>query len=199
VRFSLLPLASVTAALALAASPARAEPTTWLAFGGGFGFAHDGYHLQTEKNGIFSELIGVGTSPAHALILGGVFRTTTYFTLGTDISLSARLATQGYVRGDWGAAFDLGVAGRFWKQQDYGHFPLQGVLTLGAPYGLQLALGTDLWDVTGDTPTARSGFAVIEIDLLRLTSMRSGSTTKHWPSPSAVDAPKAAPDEPPPP
>jgi hypothetical protein len=197
VRLSLL--ASVTAALALAAPSARAEPTTWLAFGGGYGFAHNGYSLETDKNGQFSTLIGVGTSPSHAFVIGGVFRSLTNFTLGTDISLSARVATQGFARGDWGAALDLGVAGRFWKQQDYGHFPLQGVLTLGAPYGLELAIGADVWDVTGDNPTARSGFVLFEIDLLRLTSMRSGATTKYWPSPSAVDAPKPQSDEPTPP
>jgi hypothetical protein len=191
--------ASLTAAFALAAPAARAEPTTWLAFGGGYGSAHNGYLLDSDKGGVYSQLIGVGTTPTNPVILGGVFRTTTYFTLGTDISLSARLASHGFAVGDWGVAFDLGVAGRFWKQQDYGHFPLQGVLTLGAPFGLEVAVGSDIWDITGDTPKARSGFVVLELDLLRLTTMRSGASTKYWPSPSAVDAPKPPPDEPPPP
>jgi hypothetical protein len=186
--------ASLTAALALAAPAAHAEPTTWLAFGGGYGSARNGYLLDSNKGGVYSQLIGVGTTPTNPLIIGGVFRT-----LGTDISLSARLATRGFAIGDWGVAFDLGVAGRFWKQQDYGHFPLQGVLTLGAPFGFEVAVGGDLWDITGDTPTARSGFVILELDLLRLTTMRSGASTKYWPSPAAVDAPKPAADEPPPP
>jgi hypothetical protein len=183
----------------LAAPSAGAEPSSWLSLGGGYGFQHDGYYGGTDKAGVFTGAIGVGSSSKNDVVVGGVFRTNVFFQLGTDISLSARVASGSFARGDWGVAFDLGVAGRFWRNQDYGHFPLQGMAILGAPWGLQLGVGADLWDVTGDTPKARGGFAVIEIDLLRLTAMRSGASTKWWPNPSAIDGPKAPSDDPPPP
>jgi hypothetical protein len=189
----------VTGALALTAPSALAEPTTWLAFGGGYGSAENGFTSQRKSSGLYSQLIGVGTTPTNPWVIGGVFRTATFMGLGTDISLATRIATGRFARGDWGAALDLGVTGRFWKDQAYGHLPFSPVLTLGAPYGAELAIGAQLADVSGDSPKASSFFVVFEIDLLRLTAMRSGDTTKYWPSPSAIDGARPPPDETPPP
>lgn len=189
----------VALAVALVAPSAHAEPSSWLSLGGGYGFQHDGYFGGTDKGGVFTGAIGVGSSSRSPFVVGGVFRTTVFFDLGTDISLAARFATGSFARGDWGLALDLGVAGRFWRDQDYGHFPIQAIAIFGAPWGLQLGVGADVWDVSGDTPKARGGFAVLEIDLLRLTAMRSGDTMKWWPNPSAVNGPPPKSDEPPPP
>jgi hypothetical protein len=195
-----IPCAIAVALAAVLATPsAQAEPSSWLSLGGGYGFQHDGYFGGTDKGGVFTGALGVGSSSRSPFVVGGVFRTNIFFQLGTDISLSARVATGSFARGDWGVALDLGVAGRFWRDQDYGHFPLQAMVIAGAPWGFQLGVGADVWDVTGDTPKARGGFAVIEIDLLRLTAMRSGTTTKWWPNPSAIDGPRPASEDPPPP
>src|SRR5207244_12748540 len=121
------------------------------------------------------------------VVVGGVCRSLTYFTLGTDISLSGRVAMGSFARGDFGLALDLGVAGRWWKGQDFGHFPLKAILIGGLPYGFQVDVGADFWDVSGDRPAAAGGFALLEFDFLRLTVMRSGETTKIWRNPSPAN------------
>jgi hypothetical protein len=177
------------------AREARADPTTWFSLGGGYGIEHDGAAGYDARATAFSVALGAGTSPVHPVVVGGVFRSLTFFTLGTDISLSARVATSSFARGDLGVAVDLGLAGRWWKGQDYGHFPVQGVAYLGLPYGFQVGVGGDAFDWTGDRPAARGGFALLEFDFLRLTVMRSGDTTKHWPNPSpAMGTPTGVPE-----
>ena len=174
--------------ISLVPATASAEPSSWLAVGGGYGIQRNGFEHYDARATALSLSLGVGSSAKNAVVVGGVLRTVTYFSLGTDLGLAARVATGGFARGDWGLALDLGVAGRWWKQQAYGHFPVQAVLTAGLPWGLQVGVGADLWDVSGDSPTARGGFAVLEIDLLRFTVMRSGATTAWWPNPAAADA-----------
>jgi hypothetical protein len=57
------------------------------------------------------------------------------------------------------------------------------------PAGLQIGLGVTFWnlDIT-NTPyyPALGGFAVLEMDLLRLTLMRKGILESYWPNPSAA-------------
>jgi hypothetical protein len=72
---------------------------------------------------------------------------------------------------------------RWWGNGNDGRYPLQGVLIAGAPFGLQLAVGADFLNLGGDPPS-RGGFALIEIDLLRLTLMRQGSSDAAWKDPS---------------
>ena len=166
---------------------ARAEPTTWFAVGGGYGFQRNGYDSTDARAGALSFSIGVGTTAKNPIVVGGIWRTVTHFSLGTDVGLGLRFATRGFARGDWGLALDAGVAGRWWKHQSYGHFPIQAILTGGLPWGFNVAVGADLWDVSGDTPRAQGGFALIEIDFLRLTVMRGGDTTRFWPNPAPAD------------
>jgi len=197
-RFLPLPLVlGPLALLALLANErdAHAEPTTWLSLGGGYAFEHNGVQNFDARATVFTAALGAGTSANHPFVFGGIFRETTYLTLGTDISLSARITTGGFARGDWGVGIDLGVAGRWWQNQDYGHFPVRAALVLGAPFGFQLDVGSEFSDVTGDHPTARGGFALLEFDFLRLTVNRSGNTTSGWPNPSVANGPRA-PDAP---
>lgn len=126
--------------------------------------------------------VGVGTTPLAPFVLGGIFRGQTYFGLGTDIGVAIRGATGGFARGEWGLALDAGAAWRSWGSGTYGEWPMQFVLTGGAPWGFQIALGTEISSVSGGTP-ARGFFAALEIDLLRLTVMRQGSTERWWPNP----------------
>lgn len=181
-------LALLTLAPLAFAQTAHAEPTSWLAVGGGYSFQRnrvEGYDARATALGVS---VGVGTTAKNPIVVGGIVRSMTYFTLGTDVSLSLRFATRGFARGDWGLAFDAGVVGRWWRGQNYGHFPVQLVLTGGIPYGFNVAVGGEIGDVSGDSPTARGAFALLELDLLRLTVMRSGGTASFWPNPSAVDA-----------
>jgi hypothetical protein len=103
--------------------------------------------------------------------------------LGTDLGVALRVATGGFARGDWGLALDAGALWRPWRGGSYGEWPLQAVLTGGCPWGVQLAAGAELWSVAGGTP-AQGFFGAIELDLLRLTLMRQGSTERWWPNPS---------------
>jgi hypothetical protein len=127
--------------------------------------------------------LGVGTSPLSPFVVGVLYRGTTMFGLGTDLGGAVRLATGAFARGNWGLALDLGVAWRGWRGGDYGSAPLQGVLTFGSPWGLQLAVGTQLWAIDGNTP-AQGAFAALELDLMRLTLMRQGGSERWWPNPN---------------
>ena len=158
---------------------ARGDTTSWLAIGPGYAIERNSFDSTGRRAATLSMSLGVGTSPKAKLVVGGLVRTVTYFSLGTDLGLAARFATGGFARGDWGVAFDAGVVARTWGGGNFGRFPLQPVVTLGAPWGLQLGLGAQLWNLSG-APFATGGFAVVELDLLRLTLMRQGSTDAMW-------------------
>lgn len=161
---------------------ARAEVSSWLTFGGGYAFAKDAVNDRTDRAVALTSSIGVGSTPAGSFVLGGLARTRINLSLGTDISIGPRFATTGFARGDWGFAVDAAVVGRFWGHGDYGRFPLQGMLIGGAPWGLQLGVGADFWSLSGP-PYAQGAFAVLELDFLRLTVMRQGSSESWWPNP----------------
>ena len=187
-RLPAVPTRFVLAALSLVAvlglaTRGRAAVTSWFAVGGGAGLANNARAGSTDSAGTFSASIGVGSSPRSSFVVGGVFRSVTYVGFGTDIGLAARFATGGFARGDWGAAFDLGLGYRYWGGGSYGEYPVQPLVTFGAPWGLQLGVGANLGNLAGNPQTV-GGFAVLEIDLLRLTLMRQGSTDKAWKNPS---------------
>jgi hypothetical protein len=180
----------VAAALATSA-PALAEPTSWLSLGGGIGLERNGLAKSTDNGFALDGAIGVGSPATAPIVVGGVFRAVGYIGLGVDMNVSARLATRGYCVGDWGVAVDLGVGARLWGGGAYGSWPLHAALTGGLPFGFQVAVGADFWDVGLQTPQAAGGFVALELDLLRLTSMRSGNTTKVWANPAPANAPPA--------
>jgi hypothetical protein len=173
----------VALAALVTSSHARAEPSSWLAIGGGATTQENRDTSHRDSAGSFTYTIGVGTSPLSSIVVGGVLRGQIFFGLGSDLGLSARVATGGFARGDWGVALDAGVLWRPWRDGDYGEWPVQGVLTLGAPWGFQIALGADVWSVSGGTQ-AQGFFAALELDLLRLTVNRQGHTETWWPNPA---------------
>jgi len=176
-------LALVTASLVgLRAREARADVSSWLAVGGGYAFERNRVIGENDFASALTYSIGVGTSPLRSFVVGGVVRGTTFFDLGTDVGLAVRGATGGFARGDWGLAVDVGAVWRPWRTESYGSWPLQGVVTVGAPWGFQLALGTEVGTLTNRL-SAMGGFAALEIDLLRLTVMRQGPTERWWPNP----------------
>jgi hypothetical protein len=191
-RFRLLSLPpALLLTLALAPTTAHAEPTSWVSVGGGYALARNGQTKSNDTDFALDGAVGVGTPATGPLVVGGVFRALAFTTMGVDMSVAFRVATQGYCVGDWGAALDLGLGLRLWGDANYGQFPVHAVLTGGMPFGFQLAVGADVWDVSLQKPVAEGGFVALELDLLRLTSMRSGATTKLWSNPAPANAPPA--------
>jgi hypothetical protein len=128
--------------------------------------------------------VGVGTDPSRSIVVGGLLRSSTYFSLGTDIGLSARVATGGFARGQWGLALDAGPMWRTFAHGEYGRWPVSAMLIGGAPWGLQLAVGGELFRIAGHDAQARGAVALLEVDLLRLTVMRQGATDRWWENPA---------------
>jgi hypothetical protein len=174
------------AAAVLGAAPrtAHADVSSWFTGGGGYGVAKSDSRGEYDRATALSFSIGVGSTPTSSVVVGGLVRTTTYFTLGTDLDLSARVASGGFARGQWGLAFDIGPGWRSWaRRADYGGFPLHAMIVGGAPWGLQLGVGANLLSLDGGT-SSQGAIALLEIDLLRLTVMRQGATDRWWENPS---------------
>ncbi|MEI7892940.1 MAG: hypothetical protein WCI05_07605 [Myxococcales bacterium] len=172
-------------------SQARADVSSWLSMGPGYALQSNRVASSFDQAAALTFALGVGSSPRAPWVFGGIFRCTTYFGLGTDVGLAVRGATGSFARGDWGVALDLGVGLRGWRDGNYGSYPVQTLVTLGAPWGLGFGLGAQFASVSGDTGAL--GFvAVVEMDLLRLTVMRQGSTDSYWlnPSPAGGRIPK---------
>lgn len=167
----------------LHASDARADVSSWLSLGGGYGLNRAESTGRYDRATAMSYAIGVGSDPTSSIVIGGLLRGTTYFTLGTDFGVALRAATGGFARGQWGVALDVGPMWRTWGSGDYGQFPLGGMLTFGAPWGVQLGIGGEYWNINGK-PYATGIVAVLEIDLARFTVMRQGATDRWWENPS---------------
>jgi hypothetical protein len=159
-------IAGFAVSLALLAPNARADVSSWANVSAGPSFIDEGTGMETQ--GALLLQAGVGSTPENFLVGGGLFNLETHFTRGTDLGILGRLATQGYVLGDWGGALDLGPYARFWGIGSYGGV---GALVLGAPWGITLrgeaAIGTN---------DARSFGVLLGVDFLRLTIFRQTGT-----------------------
>jgi len=161
-------------------SPARADVSSWLEVAGGLGFlGHPSFDQGTDS--VLRLGTGMGSQPLAPVIVGGMLRTDTWFSHGTDLSLSLRVTERGFVSGDWGAAVDLGGLSRFWGD-DTVHGAL-GTLTLGAPFGLQLSTSYLMAQSKERALTVSFG-----IDLARLTIYRR-SGDNWWRNPLPLDRP----------
>ncbi len=182
----MLAFASVFAATVSVSTPAHADVSSWLSVGGGYGLKRSERTDSFDRATTMSFALGVGSDPHASFVAGGLLRSTTYFTLGTDLGLAARVATGGFARGQWGVALDVGPAFRIFRSAtNYGRFPLQAMATLGAPWGVGLGIGADIMSLSGE-PSSRAPLgvlAVLEVDLLRLTVMRQGATDRWWENP----------------
>ena len=110
--------------------------------------------------------LGVGSHPGRPVIVGGLLKTTTYFSHGTDMTLSLRAATRGFCTGNWGLALDGGGYARWWGQSSSG--PAAAV-HVGMPFGLTFTV-----QGTMGSEDQRTLGALISVDLLRLTVYRLG-------------------------
>jgi hypothetical protein len=173
---------AAVAAVTLTPGEARADVSSWMAVGGGYAAEYNRETATRDFAPTLTYSVGVGSSPLARFVFGGLLRGQTFFGYGTDVGVVARASTGGFARGDWGVAVDAGALWRPWFGGAYGEWPIQAVLTVGAPWGFQVALGTQLSSVSGGQP-AQGFFAAVELDLLRLTVMRQGATEVWWPNP----------------
>jgi hypothetical protein len=155
-------------ALLGAARPAQADVSSWAFVGGGVS--------QLAQNALSARTVpsmrvhfGMGTDPSHPLVFGGLFSWEPHFGYGSDLSLSLRTATRGYVNGGLGLALDVGPYERFWGEGSVGG---AGTLWLGAPWGVSLGVGGSV-----GSHDARSFSAILGIDLARLTVYRNSGTS----------------------
>jgi hypothetical protein len=168
----------------LSSASARADVSSWLSAGGGYGIKENRETSEGVHRGAMSFTIGVGSDPTRSVVIGGLLRSTTYLSLGTDLGIAARFASGTFARGQWGFAVDVGPMWRSFGSGQYGRWPIAGMLVAGAPWGVQLAVGGELFRVAGGDANARGVVALLEIDLLRLTVMRQGGTDRWWENPS---------------
>jgi len=154
-------------ALLCAVRPAHADVSSWVFAGGGVSQLAQN-SLSSRTVGSMRVHFGMGTDPSHPLVLGGVFSWEPHFGYGSDLSLSMRAASRGYVNGGFGLALDLGPYERFWGEGSVGG---AGTLWLGAPWGVSLGVGGSV-----GSNDARSFSAILGIDFARLTVYRNSGT-----------------------
>jgi hypothetical protein len=167
----------VVLCLSLGTRAAHADISSWAFAGGGAGslrLAPD----MTSTYGMMKLDVGLGTPPDASVVVGGVMKSVTFFSQGTDLALTVRGASGGFVRGTWGFALDLGGFERFWGSGSRGGI---GELTLGGPWGIQASalyeLGTD---------EQRTFAAAIGLDLMRMSVYRTSG--RNWfPNPFPPD------------
>ncbi len=151
---------------------AFADAASWMYVGGGASA------VQTDDSDASTHSLlqldaGFGTTPNDALVFGGILRTLTHFSGGTDLVLAQRTATGGFARGDWGLALDVGGVQRWWGPDSTG---VIGTLTGGGPWGLQLSVLASM-----GTNGGRMFGLSFGIDWARATAHRSVGTN-WWPN-----------------
>ncbi|MCU0684617.1 MAG: hypothetical protein MUF34_20625 [Polyangiaceae bacterium] len=179
------PFASFVALTAFAA-PARAEISSWLSAGVGAS-SFSGSDRSGALRFTLPIDIGLGSPPSGPIVVGAGARALPYFGDGLAVAGYARVATQSYVVGGWGAALD---AGGFTRLSGDGGPGFLASLNLGVPWG---------FIATGSYGRAEGGESVVSctlgIDFLRLTVYRLGGETT-WPNPKPAwrpEAPESAP------
>lgn len=154
----------LAATILLSANDARADVSSWLYVGTGPGYLQQTGDTSPVEHWSLQMESGLGTPPSDIVVVGGLFRAHTFFGKGTDLALTARTATRGFVNGSWGGALDLGGFERFWGARSTGAL---GSLVLGAPWGITLSLGYGK-----GTNDVQMYTATLGVDLARLTVYR---------------------------
>jgi hypothetical protein len=175
-------LSSLLAALAAlgSAAQARADVSSWAYVGSGVSSLKQ-RDLSLRTDPTLAIETGIGSAPRNPLVVGGMFKLQALFGDGADLGLSLRLASRGFVTGDFGLALDAGPYRRFWGEGSSGG---QAALVLGAPWGLTLSLGGGM-----GTNDARQFGATLGLDFARLTVYRLAG--ENWfPNPHPAYRPK---------
>jgi hypothetical protein len=158
---------------------ARADVSSWFFVGGGAAGFRPAFP-DKPLIGVMQIETGMGTSPVHPIVVGGLLKSMTFFGHGTDLAITARVATRGFVLGDWGVALDAGGFERWWGVGSAGGI---GALVLGGPVGIQATAFGEIG--TGEVKTFG---ATIGIDLIRMTVHRT-TATGHWLNPYPTGGP----------
>ena len=166
--------AALLSAAVLGSADARADVSSWFYLGGGVA------SLSPERSGRGSPVtlqseLGMGSPPEHPVVVGGLWKTTTYFSHGTDLAFVARGASGGFVRGGFGVALDAGAYRRWWG--GVGSTGFTGALVVGGLFGLQVSGFTE----QGSNAVHAYGVTV-GIDFLRLTVYRT-TFQSYWQNP----------------
>lgn len=166
--------------VALYSGTASADVSSWIYLGSGA--------TSIEQRGLPQRLApsiavetGMGTPPDKSIVVGGMFKLLGLVGDGADLGLSLRLATRGFVTGNFGLALDAGPYQRFWGDGSTGG---QAALVLGAPWGITLSLGGGL-----GSNDARQLGATLGLDFARLTVYRL-SGESWFPNPHPAYRPK---------
>ncbi|HET7543000.1 MAG TPA: hypothetical protein VFK05_24170 [Polyangiaceae bacterium] len=159
---------------------ARADVSSWVFVGGGVSQLAEST-LSSRTVGSMRVHFGLGTDPSHPLVVGGLFSFEPHFGYGSDLALSLRAASRGYVNGGLGLALDLGPYYRYWGPDSVGG---AGTLWLGGPWGIALGLGGSV-----GSQDARSFSAILGVDFARLTIYRNTGTNA-FPNPFPAYRPK---------
>lgn len=163
-----------------AVAPARADVSSWAYVGGGTS-SFKQHNLELKTDPTLAIETGIGSTPKHALVVGGMFKLQALLGDGADLGLSLRLATRSFVTGNFGLALDAGPYQRFWGEGSSGG---QASLVLGAPWGITLSLGGGI-----GTNDARQYGATLGLDFARLTVYRLAG--ENWfPNPHPAYRPK---------
>jgi hypothetical protein len=157
----------------LSATDAKADVASWFYLGGGVTSLSFDQGRTTRPFTLQAEM-GMGSPPHAPVIIGGLVKSLTLFGQGTDLALTVRGASGGFVRGGFGFAIDAGAYQRWWGENSTGFL---GALVLGAPFGIQLTGITE----QGSNDVHSYG-ATLGIDFLRLTVYRTTSQN-YWPNP----------------
>ncbi|HET9958292.1 MAG TPA: hypothetical protein VFQ61_27545 [Polyangiaceae bacterium] len=165
VRRRLLPPLLVCGAVLGLAGSAAADVSSWMYAGAGAAMLKGD---RDSNRGTLQFDAGIGGPPG-PVVLGAVFRFQPYLGKGTDLALLGRVATGGYVQGNFGLAFDIGAYQRFWGVGSTGGL---ASLSLGAPWGITLSGSAGL-----GTEEQRFGSLTLGIDFARLTVHRTTGTS----------------------
>ncbi|HEU4535615.1 MAG TPA: hypothetical protein VFS00_15920 [Polyangiaceae bacterium] len=183
------PYASLAAFVAVTApaAPARAEISSWLAVGAG-ATSFSGSERSGALRFTLPIEVGLGSPPSGAIVVGAGARALPYFGDGFAAAGYARVATQSYVVGSWGAALD---AGGFTRLSGGGGPGFLASLNLGVPWGF-VATGTYGRAEGGENVAT----VTLGVDLLRLTVYRLYGQAA-WPNPKPAWRPEPPADAPP--
>jgi hypothetical protein len=144
-----------------------------MSFGGGLSSLTE-ETASRENRATLQAAFGVGSPSSHPVVLGGIVKSMTYFSNGTDLIAAVRGANGAFARGGWGFAVDAGAYQRWWGLSSTG---FAGALVLGAPYGIEAAFTFE-----DGRNGVRTYAGTLGVDLLRLTVYRTFGEN-YWPNP----------------
>lgn len=168
--------AASLAATLLASRAVLAEPSAWVALGGGALAWQDSGNKEYRIDPTLRFEAGIGIPDRYPVIAGGVFQLSPLLSSGTGVDMAwlARLCTRGYQVGGFGVALDFGPYARTWGTTSQG---FAGSASLGAPLGFTLSFNM----MAGSNDLLAFG-GTFSLDILRLTLYRK-TLLNWWPNP----------------